>query len=125
MPLSIKEKQKLERMRRRGWIIYFLYENLPKPLEFSSLIFLLDKYNYPPTPRRLSEDLNYLLGLGLLEVFPHCTDVELDSVKQAKLLQKYADSDGEDSDEYCAILTTKGTNFQEGDCDAPGVMRIN
>lgn len=125
MPLNPKEKLKLERNRRRGWILYLLYESLPKPLEFSSLIFLLDKYNYPLTPRRLSEDLDFLRGLGLLRVFPLCSETELDSVRQSKLLQSYASSDGENNDEYCCILTTKGTHFQEGDSEYPGVMRIN
>ncbi len=125
MTANRKQIRQIERKRRRGWIVSFLYETLPKPLEFASIIFLLDQKNFPLSIRRLSEELDYLRGLGFIRVFPHGTDKELSKIEQAKLLQRFADSDGELSDEYCAMLATKGVNFQEGNDHTSGIIRIN
>jgi len=114
-----------ETNRRRGWILNFLYSNRPKPLEFSSLIFLLDKKNYPISGRRLSADLDFLRSCKLIRVFPVGSNDVHDDVAQAKLLQRYCDSEaGEMDDDCCASLTSRGVNFQEGQFEEPGVTRV-
>lgn len=125
MKLDPKEQRKIETKRRRGWMVYFLYAWRPKPVEFSSLISLLDSRNIPLTCRRFAEELDYLRSLGLLRVFPLGAESVLSNVEQAKLVQRYCESDGELDDNLCAALTTKGVNFQEGDADESGITRVN
>ncbi|QQS31896.1 MAG: hypothetical protein IPM50_09405 [Acidobacteriota bacterium] len=110
--------------RRRGLILHFLYISSPKPVEFSSLIFLLDKHNNPVSARRLAEDLDFLRGPKLIRVFPVGADSELNSVEQAKLIQRYCDSEGELDDHFAASITTRGINFQEGVFDEAGITRV-
>jgi len=105
-------------------IVHFLYLSRPKPLEFASLIFLLDKHNTPVSAHRLSEDLDFLRGASLIRVFPvGATDV-LNQAEQAKLIQRYSDSEGELDDDFAATLSSKGVNFQEGHFEEIGVTRV-
>lgn len=125
-PLDPKQLRQNETNRRRGWILNFLYSNRPKPLEFASLIFLLDKKNFPISGRRLSADLDFLRSCRLIRVFPVGSNDVHDDVAQAKLLQRYCDAEvGEMDDDCCAILTSRGTNFQEGQFEETGVTRVN
>ena len=125
-PIDPKQLRQNETNRRRGWIINFLYSNRPKPLEFASLIFLLDKKNFPISGRRLSADLDFLRSCKLLRVFPVGSNDIYDDVAQAKLLQRYCDSEGEMDDECSASLTTAGVQFQErdGHSNIDGVTRV-
>lgn len=125
MQLDPKQSRRLETMRRRGWIIYLLYATRPKPLDFSTTIELLDARNFPMSCRRFGEELDHLRGLGLLRVFPMGAEKEFSNVEQAKLIQRYCESDGELDDNLCVCLTTKGVNFQEGHFEEVGVRRIN
>jgi len=120
-----KQQRKLDTERRRGWLIYLLYAAKPKPLEFASLIHLMDARNFPMSCRRLAEELDFLRSAGLLRVFPVGADESLSEVAQAKLIQKYCDSDGDLNDDYCAKITTKGNKFQDGYFDEDGIMRVN
>lgn len=111
-----KQQQRERNARLRGWILYFLYLSRPRPLEMPVLMGLLDRQNYPCTRRRLAEEIDYLRSLRLLRVFPGDAEAELDEVQQAKLCQRYADTD---SDEemgavLCARITTAGVNWQDG-----------
>lgn len=115
-----------ETNRRRGWIVNFLYSNRPKPLEFSSLIFLLDKKNFPVSGRKLAADLDFLRACGLIRVFPVGSNDTHNDIAQAKLLQRYCDSEAGEMDDDCsAILTSRGVNFQEGHFEETGVSRVN
>lgn len=125
MRLDQKQLRKLETEKRRGLILKFLYGARPKPLDFASLITLLDAKDFPLSCRRLAEDLDLLRSIGLLRVFPVGTDTALDEVAQTKLIQRYCDSEGELNDDYCAKITTKGVNFQDGDVEELGVRRID
>ncbi len=125
MRFDPKQQRKLETERRRGWIVYLLYAARPKPLDFASLMNLLDARNFPLSCRRLSEELDFLRSAGLLRVFPVGADNALDEVAQAKLIERYYDSDGELNDDYCAKITTRGTNFQDDHFNETGVMRVN
>lgn len=125
MRLDPKQLRKIETERRRGWIVYLLYAAKPKPLDFSSLISLLDARNFPLSCRRFAEELDYLRSAGLIRVFPIGADSALDDVGQAKLIQKYCDSEGELNDDYCAKITTRGVDFQEGHFTQTGVAQVN
>lgn len=124
-PIDPKQLRQNETNRRRGWILNFLYSNAPKPLEFASLIFLLDKKNFPISGRRLSADLDFLRSSKLIRVFMIGHDTALDDVAQAKLLQRYCDSEGEMDDDCGASLTSRGVNFQEGQFEESGITRVN
>lgn len=125
MRLDPKETRKLETMKRRGWIIYLLYIMRPKPRDFSTVIQLLDARNYPMSCQRFAEELDFLRSLGLLRVFPLGANTELSNVEQAKLIQRYCESDGEDADNLCVSLTVRGVNFQEGHFEETGITRVN
>ncbi|PYS88989.1 MAG: hypothetical protein DMF64_18975 [Acidobacteria bacterium] len=90
------------------------------------MIHLLDSRNYPLTRRRLAEEVDYLRSLRLIRLFPSTAEEELDEVKQAKLIQRYADCDSDDEmgDVVCARITTAGINFQDGIADHPGIARV-
>jgi hypothetical protein len=121
-----KDQQRQRNERIRGWIIYFLYQARPGLIECPVLINLLDARNLPLTRRRLAEELDYLRSLRLLRIFPATAEQELDEVKQAKLIQRYVDtdSDGEMGDVLCARITTAGINFQDGLTEHPGIARV-
>jgi hypothetical protein len=123
--INPKQLRQLEVKKRRGWILCLLQASLPKPLDFASLITLLDERNFPMSARKFSEDLDFLRSSGMLRVFPLGHESELNNVAQAKLLQRYADSEGELDDDFCALLTTNGVHFQEGETDVIGVTRVN
>ncbi len=125
MDLTQKEIRKLETMRRRGWMIYLLYKKRPNPMDFGMLIRVLDARSIPLTFKRLAEELDFLRGAGLIRVFPLGSDTSLTDVEQAKLLQRYADSEGELNDSFCACIRTKGINFQEGHFEETGISRVN
>lgn len=124
--MEIKRRQKqIEAGQRRGWIIYLLYLSHPKPMDFRALIHTLDFYNFPLSQRRLAEKLDYLRGIGFVRVFPLGAENSLSDVEQAKLIQRFCDSDGDMDNHVCATLTTKGINFQEGHFEETGVLRVN
>ena len=125
MRLDQKQTRKIETMKRRGWILYLLYAMRPKPRDFSTLIQLLDARNYPLSSQRFAEELDFLRSVQLLRVFPLGADKELSNVEQAKLIQRYCESDGEEADNLCAALTTGGVNFQEGHFETTGITRVN
>ncbi len=124
---NLKDQQRERNERLRGWIVYFLYKARPKPLELVSLIRLLDRHNYPCSRRRLAEEIDYLRALRLLRIFPSMAEEELDDVKQARWVQRFADSDSDDDvgDSLCARITTAGINFQDGTTHSiTGIMRV-
>jgi hypothetical protein len=102
-----------------------LSENYPSPLELNELQSLLDQANFPFTKRGLAAQVDYLRTSGLLRVFPRDAEGELDNVRQAKLLQRYAESEGELENTLAARLTKLGTDFQEGRVECAGVSRAD
>lgn len=114
-----------ERDRRRGVILYFLYFSRPKSLELGSMIYFLDTKNYPITRHRLAEDLDFLRDAGLIKITTPSSELALSDNQQEKLLHKFAESDGECDNDYCARLTNKGLIFQEGNSTEPGVVRYS
>ena len=122
--IRIKQKQEA-RGERRGWIIYLLHLSHPKPLSLRSLMRNLDFYNLPLSRQRLANKLEFLRDCDLLRVFPLGTESVLSDIDQAKLIQRYGDSDGEMDSLTCAMLTARGVRFQEGYVDEIGVVRIN
>lgn len=125
MRLDQKLLRKQETERRRGWFIYLLYASRPKPLDFASMIRLLDARNFPLSARRFAEELDFLRSAGLLRVFPLGNDDALNEIEQSKLIQRYCESEGELDDNYSAKITNKGINFQEGHFEEQGVTRVN
>ena len=125
MDLTHKKLNQIENGRRRGWIIYLLYSAAPMPVDFNTLLELLDARNFPLSCRRFAEKMDFLRGAGLLRVFPMGSETELTNVDQAKLIQRYCDNDGEGGHGLLATLTSKGVNFQEGHFEETGVTRIN
>lgn len=95
-------------------------------MDMDLLMRLLDKRNLPVSRRRLSEEIDYLRSLRLLRIFPASAESDLDDVAQAKLIQRYADTDDieEFGDSLCARISTAGINFQDGVNDIPGVCRV-
>jgi hypothetical protein len=118
------ERERIERLR--GWILYYLYVRTPTPIELPIMIRLLDRQNFPLTRRRLAEQLDYLCSLRFVRVFANGDEQERDQVQQAKLIQRYADteSDKEMGMTLCARITTAGVNFQEGVEESKGVHRV-
>jgi hypothetical protein len=124
--LNRRRTEREENERLRGWLVYLLYQNRPKPLQLSSIWKLLDQYNQPLIRRRFVEEIDHMRGLGLIRVFPAGATKELDEVEQARLIQRYADAadDREMGMILLAKLTTAGTNFQDGINDIAGVQRV-
>ncbi len=125
MELKHKHLQQMESGRRRGWLIYLLYVAKPHPIDFNTLIKLMDQRNFPMSCRKFSEKIDFLCSVGLVRVFPMGAVHELTKVDQAKLIQAYCDNDGDDGDGLCASLTSKGVLFQEGLSEEVGVSRVN
>lgn len=120
------EQQETERLR--GFIVYLLYLNRPKPLQLGSLWKLLDQYNQPLIRRRFIEEIDYVRGLGLIRVFPADAKEEVDDVGQARLIQRYAEvaDDREMGMTLLARLTTPaGVNFQDGLTEISGIQRVD
>ena len=114
-----------ERDRRRGCIIYFLYFSRPKSLELGSLIYLLDTKNFPITRQRLAADLDFLRDAGLVRITTPSSELVLSDNQQERFLHKFAESDGDCDNDYCARLTNKGLQCQEGNCAELGVVRVS
>jgi hypothetical protein len=114
---------KIQNERRRGWILKFLYENRPVPLEVSLLQELMDSMNFPMSFRQLVMELDFLRSEMMLRVFPLGAVEELDDVAQAKLLQRCCEIDGE-ARKVCVRIRTQGINFQEGNLKCLGVARV-
>jgi hypothetical protein len=131
--LTLKQQRRLDSEERRGWILYLLYGRRPKPLTCTQIRRQLDALNVPTTRRTLAEELDYLRGLRLLNVFPSDSDAELDRVAQSKLIQAFGDSEsdrdllwqGKQGLVPCARITTAGINFQDGiGGDIQGIARV-
>lgn len=122
-----EELKRQKNQRCRGWIIYLIYKARPNPVEFAVLGTVLDAKNFPMSRRRLAEEIDYMRSLRLLRVFPLGASEELDEVKQAKLLQQYADcdSDEEMGVSLCVRLTAAGINFQDALDDHKGIHRVS
>jgi hypothetical protein len=122
---DLKQIQRRQTERARGWILRFLSEAYPQPLELHELQKLLDQANFPFTKRGLAAQADYLRTSGLVRVFPRDAEQELDNVGQAKLLQRYAESEGELETALAARLTKNGVDFQEGRLEHEGVSRVD
>ena len=122
MPLELR---KFETKRRRGLIVYLLYLSRPKSVELGSLITLLDARNYPLTRRRLAEDLDFVRAAGLIRITTPSSELILNEAQQEKLLHRFAESDGDSDNDFCARLTQKGLNFQEELVDELGIVRVS
>jgi len=113
--------------RGRGWIIKTLNDARPDPVELAVLSSTLDGLNFPMWRRTLAQELDYLRSLGLVRVFPLGSDEEHTAVDQAKLIQRYANSNS-DADlgaSLCVRVTAHGIDFQAGLVDGiAGVMRV-
>lgn len=125
--LNRRRTEREENERLRGWVVYLLYLNRPKPLQLVSLWKLLDQYNQPLIRRRFIEEIDHIRALGLIRIFPAGAKAESDEVEQARLIQRYADAsdDREMGAILLARLTTVGTNFQDGIIDVPGIQRVD
>ncbi len=110
--MTNREQDRERIARLRGWIIYLLYSARLRTLELGSLRRLLDRRNMPVSRRRLAEEIEYLRALRLLKI-SGSAHKELDEMAQARLVQRYADSDREDVEIVSAVLTAAGINFQE------------
>jgi hypothetical protein len=107
-------------------MLKILYEARPDPLELVVLSSTLDEVNYGVSRRTLGMEIDFLRSLSMVRVFPLGCNDELNKVEQAKLLQRFcnSDSDGELNVVLCATLSAKGINFQEGLEDFHGVSRV-
>lgn len=127
MPLTQLQRNRQQRTERlRGWMLKILYEARPDPLELVVLSSTLDEVNYGVSRRTLGMEIDFLRSLSMVRVFPLGCNDELNKVEQAKLLQRFcnSDSDGELNVVLCATLSAKGINFQEGLEDFHGVSRV-
>jgi hypothetical protein len=122
--LREQERETIERLR--GWMVYFLYKQRPRALEASVLMRLLDRRNFPLSRRRLAEEIDYLASIRLIRAFTAEDVEELDSVQQAKLIQKYSacESDAEMGSALLVRITAAGVNFQEGVKNWDGLQRV-
>lgn len=114
---------KIQNERRRGWIIKFLNEHRPMPMEISLLQELMDSINFPMSCRQLVQELDFLRSEKMLRVFPLGASEELDDVAQARLLQRCCDIE-EEARRVCVRIRTQGINFQEGSLKCLGVARV-
>jgi hypothetical protein len=127
MNTTRSQQERARSERERGWIIFLLYNALPRSLEVASLRSLLDARNIPLASHRLSNHLVYLRELRLVSVTVGATNTSMDDSAQERALQRYADSDREGLNEAIYVrLTAAGTNFQEGSGNASydGISRV-
>ena len=127
MPLTPLQRTRQQRTERlRGWIAKILYEARPDPLEMVVLSATLDEVNFGVSRRTLAAEVDHLRSLKLVRVFPLGADEEANVVQQARLLQRFAnsDSDGEMNVVLCATLSAKGIDFQEGLLEVAGILRV-
>lgn len=122
--LPINSLDKRQKERRRGWIVRFLYESRPTPLEVSLLQEVMDAQNFPMSCRQLVQELDFLRSEQLLRVFPHGSEIELSDVQQARLLQRCCEIE-EEAKNVSVRIRTQGVNFQEGSIGCLGVARIS
>ncbi|HKO43349.1 MAG TPA: hypothetical protein VJU84_08665 [Pyrinomonadaceae bacterium] len=124
--VNLKQAEKHERERQRGWILYLLYCSKPKPLELNALWKLLDTYSQPMAHHSFVEAIDYLRSKGMLQIFPADSKAALDNVQQAKLLQRYLDSPrAKDLGTFVsARLTTAGIDFQDGGSEVTGIEHV-
>jgi hypothetical protein len=113
---SLQRRNQSRTERLRGWIVNILYNARPDPCEFAVLSATLDGYGFGCSRRTLAMEVDFLRSLKLVRVFPLGADEELDKIAQAKLLQRYANSDNDQEIHLtlCSSLTAHGINFQEG-----------
>lgn len=123
-PLQRTRQQRTERLR--GWIVKTLYEARPDPMEMVVVSACLDEVNFGVSRRMLATEVDFLRSKGLLRVFPLNSSEEVERVAQAKLLQRFAnsDSDSELNLVLCATLSAHGIDFQEGLREEIGVSRV-
>jgi hypothetical protein len=125
--VSEKARRREETLEKRGWILYLLYKWKPKPLPAVSLWRLLDRENMYFSRSTLAEEIDYLRGLRLLDVFPQDATTKLDDVAQSRLVQRFGscESDEQVGVVMCARINTAGINFQDGiGPDHPGITRV-
>lgn len=103
-----------------------LYEARPDPLELVVLSSTLDEVNFGVSRRTLGAEVDFLRSKGAVRVFPLGSDIEIDRVGQAKMLQRFcnSDSDEEMNTTLCATLSAHGIDFQEALVDLAGVSRV-
>lgn len=116
--------KKFNNERRRGWILKFLYESRPQPIEVSALQELCDSVNFPMSCRQIVQELDFLRSEELLRIFPLGAEHAFAEVAQAKLLQRCSDDESEMRC-VCVRIRARGINFQEGDLNIVGVKRVN
>lgn len=124
---GLRDQQKERVHRIRGWILCLLCAGRPDPVSLGTLQRLLDQRNFPLSRRRLAEQVDHLMSLRLLRVFPSMATEDLDRVQQAKWIQRYANTDNDEElkDELYARITTAGVNFQDGTTDRiDGILRV-
>lgn len=121
--LDNDSKNKIKMGRCRGWILKFLYAERPSPMELSLLQECMDSVDFPMTFRQLAGEIDFLRTEQMLRVFPLGAKTELDEVAQARLLQRCCNNE-EEARKVCVRIRTKGINFQEGDLECLGVVRV-
>ena len=121
--LKARTKQ-YELGERRGWILHLLELHHPKPMNFRMLRDMLDFYDFPMSRRQIAEKVDFLCGVKFVHVFPHAADDEMTTVQQAKLIQRYCDSDGDMDSTLLIALSTHGVKFLEGRFEEDGVIRV-
>ena len=122
--INQKESDRERMNRLRGWIIYIVYGSRPRNVDFTTLKSMLDRRGYPLSSHRLAKELSFLCGEDLVRVSRLGVSKRLNLEEdQDALLLRYMESYNAD-DGYCVSLRTRGVQFQEDNCDVPGVMRI-
>lgn len=106
----------------RGWLIKFLYDCRPTPIEFEMLQELLDSVNHPLSKHSLMREIDFLCSEELIRAFPAGATEELTVVEQAKLIQRATFMD-EVADTLFIRLRNRGINLQEGRLIVMGVLR--
>lgn len=121
-----KTADQLHTERRRGWILKLLDEQRPEPIELAVLSQSLDSLNFPLGRRSLAREVDYLRSLGAIRVFPLGANEEMSNVDQARLVQRYLNSetDSEMGLSLCVRMTLLGVNFQEKLIELDGVSRV-
>ena len=95
-------------------------------MEMHTLMRLLDARNMPLSRKTLGAEVDHLRSMEFVRVFPSQASHELSSVEQAKLMQRYVDSemDTELSDVVMVRISRYGVAFHEGNSSVEGVERV-
>lgn len=117
------DKNKLTTERARGWIMNFLYDYRPAPMEITLLQQCLDTVDFPMTFLHILREIDFLRSENLVRVFSIGEERELSEVEQAKLIQRCAKMDDEVR-KISVRIRTDGINFQEGNRQCVGVARV-